>query len=122
LTSFDFLNFYEKSYFWFLKRFYTYNNLQTNTIKNKKHLNFTTTQSLQNPFFFGYNEYLTYFNFLTKTSSMRQSNLSHFCHASLNFSNTLFLANYKNFYVSKDIFLNFDENSLLTTDNLKILY
>lgn len=122
LTSFNFLNFYEKSYFWFLKRFYTYNSLQSNSVKNKKHLNLKTEQFFNNVSFFGYNDYLAYFNFFVKTPLSEQSGFSHFTELNSNLARNFFLNDYRSFYATKDTFLSFDENSFLNMDNLKILY
>jgi hypothetical protein len=122
-NTLNLLNFYEKSYFWFIKRFYFFNTLGSNfikssLIKNNSNLNNIITSSNEN--LNTIKQYNILLSYLLKSS---------------NFNLLFFLNNKKNSKLSldnisttgtpmnnKDIYLYFNDNDLLSKDNLNILY
>ena len=120
-NSLSLFNFYENSYFWYLKRFYLLNNLSSNFIKSKLSLNNLNNLSISN----NLNNQFKYSTVLSYFLNSSYSNLSVYSHFSdnnvqfLNFYNTSNLNNLDNF---KDIYLLANENDLLNKDNLNFLY
>jgi hypothetical protein len=111
-------NFYENSYFWYLKRFYLFNTLPSNFIKSKLNLNRNKNLN-RDKNLSKYSILLSYFlnSFYT--------NLSTYSH----FSDTdvYFFDFYSNFGLNslnsfKDLYLLNNENDLLNKDNLNLLY
>lgn len=120
-NSLELLNFYETSYFWFLKRFYLFNTLSTNHIKSK----LINTPEI-NPIT-DYDKNTLLMSYLLKANVLNQSILSH----SNNYQITMKdlyainenLKNYETFnFELKDIYLSNFENDLFNKDNLSILY
>ena len=127
-NSFNFLSFYENSYFWYLKRFYLFNTLSTNNIKSN--LSYSSILSKNNETFFkdeGSKKYSISLNYLLNSTYMNLNNFSHFNKYS--FYNDLYqyqifknVSNLSAFYNLKDIYLLNNENNLLFKDNLKFFY
>jgi hypothetical protein len=120
LNSLDFLNFYEYSYFWFLKRFYTYNSVTSNTIKYQ--VNFKSAELSHLLTQTNFVKYSAYCNFFVSDSAINNSTVTHFDEN--NFSNLKTKPSKfgKNSNKVKDVFLNFEGPSFLSSDNLQILY
>jgi hypothetical protein len=111
-------NFYENSYFWYLKRFYLFNTLPSNFIKSKLNLNLSSNLK-QN------NNNLIYNNFLSlflKSNYTNLSNYSHFYDNKLNNDSFYFSSNSNNINYLKDFYLLTNENEILNKDNLNLLY
>ena len=117
-NSLSLFNFYENSYFWYLKRFYLFNTLPSNFIKSKLNLNRNKNLN-RDKNLSKYSILLSYFlnSFYT--------NLSTYSH----FSDTdvYFFDFYSNFGLNslnsfKDLYLLNNENDLLNKDNLNLLY
>ena len=117
-NSLNLFNFYENSYFWYLKRFYLLNNLSSNFIKSKLNLNISKNlNNFENNF-----KYFTILSYFLNSSYSNLSIYSHFSDNSiqfLNFYNTFDSISLNNF---KDIYLLINENDLLNKDNLNFLY
>lgn len=127
-NSLNLLNFYENSYFWYIKRFYNFNTSLTNNIKSKliNNQNFIFNSKLLNKDLNSLNiKYYTLLNYFLNSSKV---NLSFFSHNNNNFFSyeDLFkinqTSNINNYYNAKDLFLITQENDLLNKDNLNILY
>jgi hypothetical protein len=124
-TKLWFLNFYEQSYFWFLKRFYLFNSLYSNIIKDKK-ISRSEIFHLNNDFIFKNNQLFYYFNlssFFFKSFTVNNYAFENFF--KIYDSNPYFNLPHKkniNYHKIKDFFLMFSENSILVKDNLDILY
>ena len=126
VDSLNLLNFYENSYFWYLKRFYNFNTLSTNSIKSKKISNNSKFEKINeifnenNNFIQKKNIFLTYL----LNSSFNNLNLySHFnnlSHTSLTL-NQLFLNLNKTNDNFKDIYLLINTNDFFTENDLDIL-
>ena len=124
--SLELLHFYENSYFWYLKRFYNFNTLSTNSIKSKKISNNSKFEKINeifnenNNFIQKKNIFLTYL----LNSSFNNLNLySHFnnlSHTSLTL-NQLFLNLNKTNDNFKDIYLLINTNDFFTENDLDIL-
>ena len=121
-NSLSLFNFYENSYFWYLKRFYLFNTLPSNFIKSKLTLNNLNSSSkflLKNDSSLRYFTLLSYF---LKSSHTNLASYSHFFDTNVaNFdlyssSNLINLGNYK------DLYLLNNENDILNRDNLNLLY
>jgi hypothetical protein len=122
-NTLNILNFYENSYFWYLKRFYLFNSLSTNFIKskinfNQKTNNYVFLNEQQNSIFIKYSTLLSHLlhsNF---------SNLSLYSHSNNYYFNLLNYQNNSIFNNSffKDIYLLSNDNDLLTKDNLNLFY
>lgn len=117
-NSLALFNFYENSYFWYLKRFYLFNTLSSNFIKSKLSLNIKKNHSdIVNQ--------LKYSNFLSYFLNSHYTNLSSYSHFydnninSFYFYDTFKLSNLNNI---KDLYLLNNENDILTKDNLNLLY
>lgn len=114
---------YENSYFWFLKRFYTFNTLPTNRILSKNQIkikdqtlalsDFKNTQN---------NQFTTLYAYLLKSNYLTHGDLNNFC--DLQVTNPVINGlgvnmNSSNF---KDVFVLTGDNDLFSKDNLNILY
>lgn len=131
VDSLNLLNFYENSYFWYLKRFYMFNTLSTNFLKSKFKNNLLNVNNTNNDFIDKKNNILTKYSiFLSYLLNSSYVNLNCYSHSN---NNNMFLNDiYKNFnsnylnnvenYNLKDIYLLINDNDLLTKDNLNILY
>jgi hypothetical protein len=118
--TFELSKFYENSYFWFLKRFYFFNNVGSNTIKNKKNVNQIVKNNylLSNESILKYNTSLS--SFLKSYNFSNNNTTSNFI---LLEQNKKFMSNVsKLFYNQKDLFTLFQENNILSKSNLDILY
>ena len=117
------LNFYENSYFWYLKRFYLFNTLPNNFIKSKLKKNNET--SLLDPISdknYSLNRHLTFLSYLMNTSYVNLGTYSHFNN---NYNNVLeFYFNNNKFHNThiKDLYLLTNENDLLSKENLNFFY
>ncbi len=126
-SSFNFLNLYENSYFWYLKRFYLFNTLNNNTIKsniNYKQNNLISSHPDNINIF---NKYSVSLNYLLKSTFINLNNFSHVNNHYFNkdFNELLSLKNSEkfNFFSNfKDVFLLNNEIYLLSKDNLKLFY
>ncbi len=128
-NSLNLINFYENSYFWYLKRFYLFNNLSTNSIKSKvliKNLSLNNEEKSNNSLIF--KKYSILLQYLLNSSSI---NLKIFSHNSNNFLNTenFFVnefydknKNFNLFYNLKDLYLINNEKEIFNKDNLNFLY
>lgn len=119
-TPINMLQFYEKSYFWFIKRFYLFNTLDTNTIssdviksKNELIMNTADQKNQSN------NLFNLILNGMLRSNSLTNSNL-----------NPTYLTNYisslkkttnLNVTSDKDVSILVTELDLLNTDNLELL-
>ena len=122
-NALNLLNFYENSYFWYLKRFYLLNSLSTNFIKSKINFNQKTNDYIsldkhQNSTF------IKYSTLLSHLLNSNFNNLSSYSHSNNYYFNLL---DYRassttnnNFF--KDIYLLINDNDLLTKDNLNLFY
>jgi len=127
--SLNLLNFYENSYFWYLKRFYLFNTLPNNFLKSKvkKSTNSLTISNnlidKKNNIFTKYSIFLSY---LLNSSYINLNNFSHFNNFSENYNeiykNLNSKTSFNNVYNLKDIYLLNNENDILNKDNLNILY
>jgi hypothetical protein len=123
LNSLKLLNFFEDSYFWYLKRFYNFNSLCTNLIKSQLKLNFKIN-NINNVFIDKKNtndKYTVLLNYLLNCSYINLNLFSHINYSYLNtnsfFNNTKTILNN-----NKDLYLLNNENDVLSKDNLNILY
>ena len=122
------LKFFENSYFWFLKRFYLFNNLSANyTLSKNKILNDDSTLinlKLKSDKHFLVNNV---YSFLTKSNYVLNQDLSHFQIPSFLETSNFGLNNLKNrenqsTFLFKDLSLNLNEFDLFSKDNLNLLY
>ena len=124
-VSLNFLNFYENSYFWYLKRFYLLNTIPSNFIKSSsmtKSQNFKFSNSLTN--YDNFNHYKSLLSYSLKSSFI---NLKSFKYSNnlLSLNNTYFNSSqdkkfHNNFYDFKDIYVLNNEVDLLSKDNLNL--
>ena len=123
LNSLELLNFFENSYFWYLKRFYNFNSLSTNLIKSQLKLNFkiNDTSIAFNNKNNTNDKYTILLNYLLNSSYINLNLFSHTNCSYLNidnfFNNTKIILN-----SNKDLYLLNNENDILSKDNLNILY
>jgi hypothetical protein len=121
-NSLSLLNFYENSYFWYLKRFYIFNSLSNNYIKSKLNININNNNNntfSQENYFLKYSIFLSY---LLKSYYINLSNYSHFFDNNLNLTNFYKNFDFINLTDNKDLFLLNNENDLLSKDNVSLLY
>jgi len=118
--TFELSKFYENSYFWFLKRFYFFNNVSSNTIKNKKNVNQMIRHNslLGNESILQYNINLS--SFLKSYNLLNNDATSNFILLKQNEKSVFDVS--KLFYNQKDLFTIFQENNILSKSNLDILY
>jgi hypothetical protein len=114
-------------FFWFLKRFYNLNTLQSNHVKSSTSLattNFRNTIEIVDNKDSELSKYLTLLSYLLKSYNFSTSPFYPFTkNTSLNFisnNNQSFFIN--DFFETKDIFLSLNDNTLLTQDNLHMLF
>jgi len=115
------LNFYENSYFWYLKRFYNFNTLNTNLIKSKlttstainfKEKNFNMNKNL-------INLKTTLTSYVLNSFYLNNKLLTN------GYSNNIFYWNNYNYFnneIFKDYYLSVNNNSVINKNNLNILY
>jgi hypothetical protein len=129
LNNLKLLNFYENSYFWFLKRYYFLNTLSSNLIKtnfNKSKLN-----NFDILFDFKNSNQIKYFsltNYFLNSLFFTQLNFSH-SHNTLR-KNVLFDDNFfpsnkcssANNFILKDLYVLYGESDLLNKENLNLSY
>lgn len=113
LIKLNLLSFYETSYFWFLKRFYLFNNLNTNNFK------FTLDSQIKSSIDqeVNLNNYLFQSNLILKSNLLLNYNLSDL---SSYLSDTTNLMSKSNIFL-KDILILRQENDLLTLDNESLI-
>lgn len=124
-TSLYFLNYYENSFFWFIKRFFFFNSLHTNQFKNKKNLFFQINKksvnylNLTNEYFNNYSMFLIqllkspfYFHEICN-NFYKNNQIDSFFNKCIELN-----AN----YTLKDTYLFFENTSILSIENLNILY
>lgn len=127
-NSLNLLNFYENSYFWYLKRFYLFNTLSNNTIKsklNKKFNNILNTSVLNDEKNNIFTKYSIFLNYLLNSSYINLNTYTHFNNFYINFDDMIKIFNDDkniNYYFFKDIYLLNNENDILSKDNLNVLY
>ena len=122
-NTLNLLNFYENSYFWYLKRFYLFNSLSTNFIKSK----INVKQDINNYSSLNQHQNSTFIKYSTLLSHLLHSNFNNlnlYSHSNNYYFNLL---NYKNnsnigYNFFKDIYLLSNDNDLLTKDNLNLFY
>jgi hypothetical protein len=117
-NSLSLFNFYENSYFWYLKRFYLFNTLPSNSIKSK--LNLNKSKNLINDK--NSSKYSTILSYFLNSSYINLSLYSHFSDNNVNFFNFYSNFNLNNLNNLKDLYLLNNESDLLTKDNLNLLY
>jgi len=111
-------NFYENSYFWYLKRFYLFNTLSSNFIKSKLTLNKSkNTIKDKNSL-----KYFTILSYFLNSFYVNLSLYSHFSDNSLQIPNLYSNLNSNELSYIKDLYLLNNENDLFNKDNLNLLY
>ena len=121
-NSLSLFNFYENSYFWYLKRFYLFNTLPSNFIKSKLTLNSFNSSNkflLKNDSSLKYSTLLSYF---LKSSHTNLGSYSHFFDNNIANFNLYSSSNLTNLSNYKDLYLLNNENDILNKDNLNLLY
>ena len=122
-NSLDLLSFYEKSYFWFIKRFYFFNTLKSNFIKsscrqNNSNLNRIISTSNEN-----LNTIKQYHILLSYLLNSFSFNILFFLNSKQKSQPAFTITTKAGLAVkSKDIYLELNANNLLNRDNLNILY
>ncbi len=122
LETLNLLNFYENSYFWYLKRFYNFNTTFNNNIKSKMSLNLYLNKT---NYISSNSNYDNFISYLLNSSYLNLNNLSHSNNINSVLNNLFISSNFNNsneIYNIKDFYLIFSENDFLTKDNLNILY
>lgn len=127
-NGFDLLNFYENSYFWFLKRFYSFNTLSSNSMLSKNKIkNYKDSclneilASKENSF----NKHNILFSYLLKSSHLNSKDLNYL--ESIDFTNNILfeskdIFNDNSSFNTKDLYLLLNDNDLLTKDNLNTFF
>ncbi len=112
----NFLNFYENSFFFFLKRFYFFNELKFNNTKSSFNFKELYTDSA----FFKKSNTADY---ILNSKIVNYKTFNYSIIADNNYNN-LFLKSFytKSDYENKDLFLIFEDLDFYSKDNLKILY
>jgi len=120
-TNLNLLNFYENSYFWYLKRFYNFNTLSTNLIKSKVTFNYNDSNDSE---IFNNNK-----NLINLKSTFSSYILNSFYLNNKLISNTY---TYNDFYenktpsasneIFKDYFISINNSSIINKNNLNVLY
>jgi hypothetical protein len=115
------LNFYESSYFWYLKRFYLFNSLPTNFIKSKVKFN---NYQIKNLNIIKDSNFTKYSVFLSYLLNSNLTNLNHYSHFNNSyFDNNTFYSQSKTYYTSlKDLYMLSNDNDILNKDNLNLFY
>jgi hypothetical protein len=123
----ELLSFYENSYFWFLKRFYSFNTTWSNFTKSNVSINYKNDISkiaTYNNYNLNHLSYNSIIGFLLKS---RHLNLSQFSDNLL--EQPLFLTNFdeKDVFLHlkfnyKDLYTSFFDNEIFSKDNLNIVY
>lgn len=121
-NSLSLFSFYENSYFWYLKRFYLFNNLSTNFIKSKLNINKKQKLNDNNVFKFNNSKYQTLLSYFLNSSYTNLSNYSHFYDNNILNLNFYYNFNYFKSNSIKDLYLLNNENDILVKDNLNLLY
>jgi hypothetical protein len=113
----SFIN-YESSYFWFLKRFYNFNNLKMNNFKyyiiNSSQNNFCNFEFLNNK--------NTFNNYCLDSLFLTIKDFTFILFNNNNRKTDFFLNHDFNFFTKKDLFLYFDNEEFLNISNLLLLY
>jgi len=128
-NSLQLLNFYENSYFQYLKRFYNFNTISANVFRSKLNLNknFINSDTIYNDSLLNASfKYNTFFNYFLNYS---RHNLSKFSHSNNNVFNVNNLNNKElmdqssnNFFKLKNFYTLFNENDIFSKDLLNIFY
>lgn len=119
--SLNLLNFYENSYFWYLKRFYNFNTLSTNFIKSKVKIYSTSNNSdvngdINNNLI---NQKDIFFTYILNSFYINNKSLSNL------YENNYIYSNNNDFQSSsffKDTYLLVNNNNLFTKNNLNMLF
>lgn len=127
-NSLNLLNFYENSYFWFLKRFYSFNTLPTNFVKSKLISSAKPKTGFKESSDFKNENSLKYFLFLSYLLKSPSATMQKFWY---NVSDEVLfedftlkydhLKSHKIFFEVKDFYLFFNENDMLSKDNLNVM-
>jgi hypothetical protein len=126
-TNLTSLNFYENSFFWFLKRYYLFNTIPTNTIKSKlKNAAETSLSALDDKRDGSFLKYYATLSYLLKSQYVNLAQFSHFNNTTILFdvNDETSCKSNKNFshFLLKDIYISFFDNDVLNRENLNILY
>lgn len=120
------LSFYENSYFWFIKRFYSFNLIPNNSIKSSLTLNTFENSNVFKGVKYKNNELNKYFVFLSYILKSRSLNLNPFylekftSDTCTDTSTTL--GTTPSSFNLKDTYNLFNDNDFLDQDNLNLLY
>jgi hypothetical protein len=115
------LNFYESSYFWYLKRFYLFNSLSTNFIKSKVKFNNYQVKDLNVVKDSNFTKYSVFLSYLLNSNSTNLNHYSHFNNSY--FDSNTFYSQSKTYYTSlKDLYMLSNDNDILNKDNLNLFY
>lgn len=118
-NSLNFLNFYENSYFWFLKRFYFFNTIFNNNIKSKliyngnSSLNFFYQQQNQST-----TNYFLLVSYLLKSTTFT---LPFFSLNSDYSKNDIFFVNNRSSFFLNDLYINMQDLDVFNKDTLQVL-
>ncbi len=115
------LNFYENSYFWYLKRFYLFNSLSNNFIKSKIKFSDFKTKEFNLSKDSTFTKYSMFLSYLLNSNFVNLNNYSHFNNSyfDVDVSYPYSTSYYKSF---KDLYLLSNDNDLLNKDNLNLFY
>lgn len=115
------LSFYETSYFWFIKRFYNFNTLPNNFIKSSVQFENNFPNELRTNLSFtntALSKYFISLSYLLKSNYFVNPQFNH-----LNsFAKPSLLENSHNSYNFKDLVTLLNDNDILESDNLDLLY
>lgn len=128
INSLQLLNFYENSYFQYLKRFYNFNTITANIFRSKLNLNknfINTHENLTNSLSGVNFKYNTLFNYFLNYSQHNLSKFSHFNNNNNNNNlkiNQLFNQSSNDFFNLKNFYTLFNENDVFSKDLLNMFY
>ena len=115
------LNFYENSYFWYLKRFYLFNSLSNNFIKSKTKINNFKFNEINFTKDSNFTKYSMFLSYLLNSNFANLNNYSHFSNSYFSINDSFKHSN--NYYTSfKDLYLLSNDNDILNKDNLNLFY
>ena len=122
-SNLNLLNFYENSYFWYLKRFYLLNSLSSNFIKSKNILNTNSVNylSLSDLKTTNLTKYSMFLSYLLNSNFINLQLYSHSNNYYSNFTTNRVSTDF-NYNFFKDIYLLTNDTDLLTKDNLNLFY
>lgn len=113
----NFLNFYENSFFFFLKRFYFFNELKFNNTKSS----YNFKESYKDSILF---KKFTTVDYVLNSKIINYKTFNYSITTKNTYNNNLLLNSFYNKinYENKDLFLIFEDLDFYSKDNLKILY